>query len=285
MVDDYKNINYGIQFYVEYDGKCHVIRIYGGKKGIKTDLSQIRDEKVLEMVQRCILGEDTSRASEKNGKINPSGDPEELIGTDESGKGDYFGPLVISGVYANRESGYKLREIGVTDSKKLSDRQIAKMAPIIMEYCPYSIVAICNDKYNELYQRIGNLNRLLAWGHARAIENVLEKVECSFALSDQFGDPSLIEDALMEKGKRITLYQRPRAEENIAVAAASVLARYEFFSRLDAMEKQYDVQFPKGASSQVIEAGRAFVSRYGAEKLTDVAKLHFKSTDAITNGL
>lgn len=275
VVDDYRRINYGIQFNVEYDGRLHMVRIYEGKKGIRTDLSQIRDDDVLRTVQQCLL---SAEAGGRGCGPKHVQDPVELIGTDESGKGDYFGPLVVAGVYTDGDSGCRLRSIGVTDSKLLSDRQIARMAPVIMECCPYSLVSIPNRRYNELYRRIGNLNRLLGWGHARAIEDVLQKVDCGAALSDQFGDRSLIEDALMERGRSIKLYQRPRAEENIAVAAASVLARYRFFSMLDEIGKEYGMDFPKGASSIVVDSAREFVSRYGAEKLGDVAKLHFRIT-------
>lgn len=208
-------------------------------------------------------------------------DPDELIGTDESGKGDFFGPLVVAGVYVNKETSLKLKSLGVMDSKKLSDAQIKLIANKIKQICHYSIVPIGNEKYNELYKKFNNLNTMLAWGHARAIENILEKVECSHALSDQFGDPELIKKALLKKGKTLKLDQRHRAEENIAVAAASILARDEFVTRLEQLSIKFGLKFPKGASTNTITIGKEFVQKTGEHNLNNIAKMHFKTTNQI----
>lgn len=280
-VEEYREINSGLQFNVTIEGSKSLIRVYESKKGIRADLSQIKDEKSLVYISKCIRGSIDFNHEVKEVVKSANRDPDELIGTDESGKGDYFGPLVIAGVYVNLETGRQLKEIGVDDSKKLSDKQIASMALKIKELCPFSIVTIGNEKYNELYMKIKNLNRLLAWGHARAIENVLARVDCGYALSDQFGDPELIKNALMDKGKNIKLQQRPRAEENIAVAAASILARNEYVTRLKQLGDIFEMEFPKGASSTVISAAGEFVKRHGREKLSNAAKLHFKTTEQI----
>src|SRR3989304_6006148 len=145
------------------------------------------------------------------------------IGVDESGKGDYFGPLVIAAVCVETETAGMLRGSGVKDSKTLSDRAIADLAPDIQGLCRTSVVAIGPAKYNELYGKFKNLNKLLGWGHARAIENLLEAgCPATMALSDQFGDERFIRDALLKKGRAIRLEQRHRAEEDVAVAAASI---------------------------------------------------------------
>ena len=201
-----------------------------------------------------------------------------IIGTDESGKGDYFGPLVIAGVYADENIKRQLRSLGVDDSKKIKDSHIALLAPKIKEICKHKVVVIGNEKYNELYSKINNLNKLLAWGHARVIENILEETDCNIALSDQFGSPELIENALMKKGKNITLEQRPKAEENVVVAAASILARNEFVNILSRMSRKYDLEFPKGVSQKTKDIGKEFIAKYGKENLNKVAKLHFKTT-------
>lgn len=201
-----------------------------------------------------------------------------IIGTDESGKGDYFGPLVIAGVYADENIKRQLRSLGVDDSKKIKDSHITLLAPKIKEICKHKVVVIGNEKYNELYSKINNLNKLLAWGHARVIENILEETDCNIALSDQFGSPELIENALMKKGKNITLEQRPKAEENVVVAAASILARNEFVNILSRMSRKYDLEFPKGVSQKTKDIGKEFIAKYGKENLNKVAKLHFKTT-------
>lgn len=170
----------------------------------------------------------------------------EHIGIDESGKGDYFGPLVIAAVFIDATTQGELKLIGARDSKKLSDGRVLEMAPDIKTICPHSIIAIGPQKYNELYAKIKNLNRLLAWGHAKALENLLERgVTCERAISDQFGDERLILNALQEKGRTIVLEQRTKAESDLAVAAASILARAEFLIRLKRLSGEVALPCPK----------------------------------------
>ncbi len=209
----------------------------------------------------------------------------ERIGIDESGKGDYFGPLVIAAVFVDAVTQGELALMHVRDSKKISDGRILDMAPDIKTICPHSIVAIGPQKYNELYAKIKNLNRLLAWGHARALENLLDKVSCGRAIADQFGDERLILSALQAKGRTIMLEQRPKAESDIAVAAASILARAEFLIRLKRLSEEVGTLLPKGASSTVEVAARMVMKKHGEERLAHVAKLHFKTTQAVLAGL
>lgn len=199
------------------------------------------------------------------------------IGTDESGKGDFFGPLVVAAVLVEEKNRQLFLDLGIKDSKTLKDADMLKMAQQIQKNSTYSVVAISNAKYNELYANFKNLNKLLAWGHARVIENVLEKKPCQYALSDKFGDESLIQNALLKNGRSIKLDQRVRAESDIAVAAASVLARATFVQKMKQMENFYGCPFPKGCNSQVKDAARTFVAKYGRERLVEVCKAHFKT--------
>lgn len=204
------------------------------------------------------------------------------IGIDESGKGDYFGPLVISAVYVDVQTESQLVALGVRDSKRLQDHRILTMAKTIQDLCSYAVVPIGPKSYNELYSKIGNLNRLLAWGHARALENVLNQVSCDLAVADQFGDESFLLNALMSKGRQIHLEQRPRAEEDIAVAAASILARAEFVGRIEQISHRLGKKLPKGASDpSIISIGREILNKGGESALSEVAKLHFKTTKTI----
>jgi len=205
----------------------------------------------------------------------------ERIGIDESGKGDYFGPLVIAGVLVTPADEPDLRLMQVRDSKRISDGRILDMAPDIRQVCRHSIVAIGPQRYNELYAKIRNLNRMLAWGHARALENLLEHSDCALAISDQFGDERFILNALLAKGKKIQLIQLPRAEEDLAVAAASILARAEFLLRLRRLSEETGLALPKGASQAVETAARAVVRKLGRDRLEGVAKLHFRTTQSV----
>ena len=204
------------------------------------------------------------------------------IGCDESGKGDYFGPLVIAAVFVDASCETPLQEMGVRDSKLLTDNRILGMTEKIKKLCPHIVVPVEPRRYNELYAKLGNLNRLLAWGHAWTLEQLLEQAPCKLALIDQFGDPSYILNALREKGRQITIEQRTHAEEDIAVAAASILARARFVQILEQLSKSAGETLPKGASDPLILAvGRSIIARKGKEQLAEFAKLHFRTTEAI----
>ncbi|MBI3326311.1 MAG: ribonuclease HIII [Nitrospinae bacterium] len=206
------------------------------------------------------------------------------IGTDESGKGDFFGPLVCAGVYVDAASAEVLRGSGVRDSKRLSDPRCRELAEVIKGTCrgQYIILGIGPARYNDLYERFRRegktLNTLLAWAHARVLENLLGRVECAHAITDQFADPRFVQSKLQERGKKIHLLQMPRAETHIAVAAASILARARFLEQLERLSAQFGLPLPKGASQAVIQAGQAFVKRFGKAALRQVAKLHFRTT-------
>ena len=208
------------------------------------------------------------------------------LGVDESGKGDFFGPLCIAGVYVNESVVKAWGQSEIRDSKSISsDRKIAELARLIRETpgCVTSVVPIGNEAYNRLYGSMKSVNSILAWGHARVIENLMgQKHKMNpppvRAISDQFAsNKSTVANALMSLGREIELVQRHKAEADMAVAAASILARNEFVSRMAALEKQFGTALPKGASDAVDAAAREFVAKHGAENLSKVAKMHFRN--------
>jgi len=207
------------------------------------------------------------------------------MGIDESGKGDFFGPLVIAAAYVNKPLAKAFAEKGVRDSKTVtSDKKAEEMARDIRKMLGdrYAIVAIGPQAYNRLYAKMRNVNSMLAWGHARAIENLLEKApDCPRAVSDQFGPKRQIEQALMKNGRSIELVQRPKAESDPAVAAASILARAGFIAALRKMGEQYDITIPKGASDRVREIAVELVKQKGPDVLLQTSKCHFRTTDAV----
>lgn len=203
------------------------------------------------------------------------------IGIDESGKGDFFGPLVVAGVLLDEKSAKTLQEAGVDDSKKLTDKKILELEPLVKEAATFDIIAISPNKYNELYSKFKNLNKLLAWGHCTVLENILAKKPCGIAISDKFADEKVINSALKERGKNITIIQQTKAESDTAVAAASVLARAEFIKKVSYLSAKYGLNLPKGASNQVLEQARKFREKYGKEELKNTAKLHFKTYEQI----
>jgi len=225
------------------------------------------------------------------------------IGSDEAGKGDYFGYLVIAAVFLDPEHEESLRQIGVRDSKRMSDGVARRLAGEIRARLPHDVVRISPRRYNDLYAKLRNLNHLLAWGHARAIENLLERAPAPLVIADQFGDEQWLRQALMGKGRvgahgpldcpstalgmnaqgrraPVQLIQTPRAEQDLAVAAASVVARAVFLETLDALSARIGLTLPKGAT-HVMEAAKELYRRGGEELLAEVAKLHFKTTRGV----
>jgi ribonuclease HIII len=203
------------------------------------------------------------------------------IGIDESGKGDFFGPLCIAGVYVSEEGFAQLSQLGVKDSKDLSDTSIEKIADKIKQHYPYHVVKINPPKYNQLYADFKNLNHLLAWGHATAIEQLVEQTGCREVMIDQFADEAVVERALKRKHLTLHLTQRHRAEENLAVAAASILARQAFIQGLRQLSVEIGITLPKGSSAATQQVGIEIVKRWGEERLRMVCKQHFKTLDLI----
>jgi len=213
------------------------------------------------------------------------------IGTDEAGKGDYFGPLVSAAMYVDAEIVRKLQELGVRDSKKLSDGRVRELAAAIRERCGtrvLRVVPLMPEAYNRLHEQFveegKSLNTLLAWAHARAIEDLLKRdVDTDNVLVDQFTDVKYITAALLQEGRtrHINLVAAPRAESNIAVAAASILARDRFLSWIESESHRVGMVLPKGASDAVVAAARELVERLGEPALRRFVKLHFRTTQKV----
>jgi ribonuclease HIII len=247
-----------------------------------------------ESITKDIGGLPTRNAAMPSAKQDSTdNDSEPHIGNDEAGKGDYFGPLVSAAVFVDRESAARLRQLGVRDSKLISDSRIRELADKVrqMPEVRHAVTAIYPRKYNDLYERFRkegkNLNSLLAWGHARSIENLLsapanKRTSAKYVVVDQFADKSYVEQRTRKAG--IPVHQRHKAEEDIAVAAASVLARDGFLQWLDKWSTRTQITLPKGASPQVVEAAKQFVRRWGAKWLGEVAKLHFRTTADVLKG-
>jgi ribonuclease HIII len=204
------------------------------------------------------------------------------IGVDESGKGDYFGPLVVAACYVDEDIENKLA--GVLESKRLTDASALKWAEKIKSVAPYSIHTLMPEKYNAAYAKLKNLNTMLAYGHARCIEDLLDGREVDKVVSDQFGDPKLLRSLLHQRGCKTNFVSMVRAESDLAVAAASVIARAEFLLKLRELSEKFEIGLPKGATT-VIPTALKFVKAYGAEKLGEVAKTHFKTTKKVLNQL
>lgn len=203
------------------------------------------------------------------------------IGVDEAGKGDFFGPLCVAGVCAGGDTIGKLIQIGVRDSKTMADTQILRLATEIKKLCDHEIVMISPARYNELYATFKNLNSFLAWGHATVIEALTKRTGCRRVLIDKFAHEHEVLRAVQKKKLEIDLEQKVRAESDVVVAAASILARAAFVRGIQKMSDFYKIEIPKGASKRVIEVGKQLVAQHGKEVLSMCAKTHFKTTQAL----
>ena len=208
---------------------------------------------------------------------------ERIIGVDESGKGDFFGPLVIAALAADRVDVRRLSRIGARDSKLISGGRLLQIDGELRAQFSHAVVIIHPKEYNQRYSEVKNLNRLLAWGHATAIERILAKQSADQVISDKFGKARLLEEQLLERGKKIRVSQIVRGEAVPQVAAASVLARAAFIREMNKLSERYGIVLPRGAASQVDEAGRRFVDLHGVSALAAVAKIHFKNYQRVVN--
>ncbi|MBI5272877.1 MAG: ribonuclease HIII [Chlamydiia bacterium] len=199
------------------------------------------------------------------------------IGMDEAGKGDFFGPLCVAALYADEKGIQKLAELRVKDSKRLSDESVHKLASKLREFYVYTVIRLFPTKYNELYRKFKNLNRLLGWAHAAALGDLIQKTGCKEAILDQFTEKHVMETMLKQKKIDAHLQQKVHGEEDLVVAAASILARAAFLDGLKTLSEEYQMPIPKGASAQVISAGKKLVAQFGSEVLEKVAKTHFKT--------
>ena len=204
-------------------------------------------------------------------------------GADESGKGDFFGPLVSAAVVVEPHDAALLAELGVQDSKRLSDGRVAKLAPEVRRVARHALTVVAPPRYNALYEEFRRegkrLNQLLAWAHVRTLRTLLDEGSApAYAIIDQFADARVVERAAYTLPADLRIVQFPRAEADVAVAAASVLARQAFLDWLAQASRRLGIALPKGASPQVEQAARELVRRDGREALGAVAKLHFATT-------
>ncbi|MBN1998813.1 ribonuclease HIII [candidate division KSB1 bacterium] len=272
-----KQISYGIQFAVAKNDWTGIMRIYQNTEGtIKYDYSQLNNpgytQEIMQLVEFA----------------NPDFIDKPGIGCDESGKGDYFGPLVCAAVCVNKDQMLRLKSLGVRDSKSISDARIERLADDIKKITgtAWSVFVLTPEQYNVQYALfISNgkkLNELVAWAHAQTVSDLLQRIPARRIIIDQFAEPSLIRSALFGPAEELEIKITPKAEIFTPVACASILARAEYVASLRALQERFRMDFPKGASSQVIQAGREFIHRHGMEKLSMAAKLHFKTTQNIS---
>lgn len=272
-----KNIPYGVQLLFEKEGQSISLNVYHSeKKGISFVIGGGKTNTLHALLEKLIQSQtiQIDRTQPKHHEWK------QWIGSDESGKGDFFGPLVICSFYCRSDMVDNLQKWGVRDSKLLKDDAIQKTAKLILHtYGTHAKVMILKpDKYNTLYDDFRKqgkkLNEMMTWMHGKAITELLERYPCDGILVDQFQKSNQL-TAHIKKTYKIVVLEKTQAESDIAVAAASIIARYHFLETMKSLSNRYGIEFPKGASHNVIETGRIFAERFGRERLAEVAKTHF----------
>ncbi|MBR4395703.1 MAG: ribonuclease HIII [Eubacteriaceae bacterium] len=261
-----KDISYGVQLTLSDGENGWKVRLFENAAGEHTiDTAGKMPERLMRAIGDFIV-------KSSDPLLSPP-----LIGSDEAGKGDWIGPLTVCAIYADEDMYIRLAAAGVKDSKKLSGKRIEELKDTITEICPYySVICLMPEAFNRLYAKYGNINTLLAAAHGEAIRSVYRKSGCAEALIDRFADESLMESEL--KGTGLSLHQQFRAEANFAVAAASILARYAYISRLNALSGKYGLTLVPGAGDAADAAASAFAAEYGKERLGEIVKLNYKNT-------
>lgn len=252
------------------------VQVYFGKKGLKTVLQGDIKSSLYTRLNNLLIDQGSLNLAEPDQK-----EPEEYIGTDEAGKGDFFGPLVVAAVYTDTATIDKLKRIGVKDSKEIGDLQILQLAEEIKEITKKSIevVLISPSKYNELYSKFKNLNQLLNWAHSKAIDNLLDNTGCKYVITDKFGKKDLDVSTLTAHAD-VEFVQETKAERFTGVAAASIIARGAFLEWFD-QQAQKGYRIPKGASIEVEDYAKKLIKKIGPEKFDQLVKKHFKTYNKI----
>lgn len=252
--------------------------VYFGKKGIKTVLQGNSELAIYKELDELIFGAELFMH-----KPNDDVNFDEYIGTDESGKGDYFGPLVVAAVYANKKTLLELEKVGVKDSKLINDANIKILERKIKNIVGnnYEIVQINPEKYNKLYDTFKNLNKIMAWAHSKTIQNLLLKVNCPNVISDKFGNEKLITDELKKKNIDVNLFQTPKGERYTAVAAASILARSKVVDWFYFHTKELGFEIPKGGGDSVNTSAKRVIHQFDDKYLMKMIKFHFKNSKGI----
>ncbi len=275
-----KEINYGKQVVITDGNEEIPLNIYSSKKkGISTVIGGSLKNVLRPRLQKIL--------NHKIDAIQQDHKWDIWAGTDETGKGDFFGPLIVCGFICTKEMVLPLREIGVKDSKLLKEKQIIDIAKKVYGKYPEQIelLRLMPEKYNQLYanmkQQNKKLNELLAWMHGRVILNLQQKHNFDGVVVDKFASERVVRGSIKGMDK-INLLLKTSGEDDVAVATASILARYQLVMSMRSLSRKFRMDIPRGASKKVLEAGQMFANQFGKTRLNEVAKTHFVTYDKIS---
>lgn len=205
------------------------------------------------------------------------------VGSDEVGTGDYYGPIVVTASFVSKDNIPFLNELGVRDSKKLSDEQILKIVPKIIKKIPYKTIMLSNKEYNDNYGKDMNMNKIKAVLHNKVLTEMVKDNDYDYIVVDQFEPEKSYYNHLSDVPnplKGITFITKAE-DKCLSVAVSSLISRYIFIKEMDKLGDKYGIFLPKGANYYVEDVGIKLVNKYGEKILHDIAKLNFSNTDRI----
>ncbi len=290
-VDPYEEIPAGLQFKTFVLGNPFLIRIFEEENDVKLDLAHISDKSMAFHIQSALtdpkaiddydeLMEDADEpvAPAQAKVIVPTEIPDDVIGLDEAGIDDYFGPMVVASVHVSKDVAPKLLEMGVMMP---SESQLKPLAQVIQAECAHGIIVLFNSTYNDIFSQMQNVGLLRAWAQAKALDITLKQVNCDGVLAYHFSQPTLVSNSLLAKGKKTTLFIRRDARTHIGVAAARALAQEAYVSGLRDTSKKVNLDLPDGQTEKAVVAARKLVAEHGEAILTQIAKVHFPITQRV----
>ena len=229
--------------------------------------------------------ENTKEKQEEKKKTNTMYYNSSVVGSDEVGTGDYFGPIVVTACYVNKEDIPFLEKLGVGDSKKIDDEKILKIAPEIAKKIKYKSVILKNNEYNEKYTKDVNMNKIKAILHNRVLYQLIneEHPNYDYIIVDEFAREARYYEYLNDQKvvQRGITFLTKAEDISLAVASASIISRYLFLKEFDKLSDSIHIPLPKGAGKDVDTIGEEIVEKYGKDKLNEIAKVNFKNTDRI----
>lgn len=272
----------------EYD--CVITLYESGKamfQGIGADIEAsywIEEERIKNgRIIDITTGKDKKNTPETRILFNES-----TIGSDEVGTGDFFGPIVVTATYVSKEDISFLIDLGVRDSKKITDDKIKRIAPAIIKKIPYTTFILTNTSYNKNWSEDLNMNKIKAILHNKVLVSMKNKnYPYEKIVVDQFVYPAKYFEHIKDAKEKVTdITFTTKAEDKcLSVAAASIISRYIFLGEMEKLSKEMGMTIPKGAGPNVDEVGIEIVQKFGFDKLYDIAKMNFKNKDKIKNGL
>jgi len=245
-----------------------------------TEQERVLNNKIIDTSSKDKEKKEKDKKDEHKVFINESS-----VGSDEVGTGDYFGPLVVTASFVSKENISFMQDLGVRDSKKLTDDKIIQIAPKLIKKIPHTTIVLSNKEYNDYHSTDVNMNKIKAILHNKCLLSVIKKDNVSYSkiVVDQFEPEKSYYAHIAKVPERVTniTFMTKAEDQCMSVAASSIISRYIFLKEMKKLSERFGIEMPLGASSMVDEVGATLVTKHGKDILKEIAKLNFKNTEKI----